>query len=319
MMRKTQIGGDGWPVTPHFFSFWARRNPCVLCRNSSLNSTDKRVRLRLATLDKLCELAPYIQRLMPYAMLVITDKERYVLDIPGEGFFLEVFSRGKPFLDGSIGKQTVTTGVPVTRMGNKQLTGGIPYQGTGVPIFEDNEVVGAMCVFFPTNNKEVLQSTAEQMMAMVQQFSSSIEAFRDSNQFLIETVARMADDSSAIQSATEDIQSITKLIGEVSSQTRLLGLNAAIEAAHAGEFGRGFSVVAGEIRTLSDRTSASAKDIGAGVDRVVDTMQKLSRKIEELHRRIREEGLSVEELSHAISHIATTGEELAQMAQIIII
>lgn len=85
----------------------------------------------------------------------------------------------------------------------------------------------------------------------------------------VEVIKQVSSSISALMDATGKIEQVTGVIADIAEQTNLLALNAAIEAARAGEHGRGFAVVADEVRTLSRRTSDSTVDIRQWVQDLV--------------------------------------------------
>lgn len=108
---------------------------------------------------------------------------------------------------------------------------------------------------------------------------------------------------SEIASSAATIQEMIEVINGVTSQTNLLAMNAAIEAAHAGNAGKGFSVVADEIRKLAETTSANAKEIAASLNQVVG-------QIHATESSSRETGQTIEQLAFGIITLATASAEM---------
>jgi methyl-accepting chemotaxis protein len=174
-------------------------------------------------------------------------------------------------------------------------------------------------------NAENAQSAAGLMV-------EASEAVIKANKMLEEMIASMKD----INSASDKISKIIKVIDEIAFQTNILALNAAVEAARAGEAGMGFAVVADEVRNLAQRSAQAAKDTAAMIEEsiaksnegstklnqvteaiaaITESATKVKTLVDEVNLGSQEQARGIDQISQAITQMEQVTQKTAANAE----
>ena len=140
----------------------------------------------------------------------------------------------------------------------------------------------------------------------------------DSINHVHQSSLRLKEDMVLLSSHAQDISRIMGVISDIADQTNLLALNAAIEAARAGEAGRGFAVVADEVRKLAEKTMASTQDVGAVIGAIqhstATSMESVDKAVQEVDRAAEFANQSGTALEVIVSTVDATADQVNAIA-----
>ncbi|MBV8149141.1 MAG: methyl-accepting chemotaxis protein [Candidatus Eremiobacteraeota bacterium] len=150
-----------------------------------------------------------------------------------------------------------------------------------------------------------LSSISTETSQTAQRGGSAIGTIVDGMHTIRSTIVDLGTDINQLGSNSEQIGDIVKVIDRIAEQTNLLALNAAIEAARAGEHGRGFAVVASEIRKLADGSVQATKEIAAHITSTQSVIREVVTAMERLTERVEEGASSTTSASGALQDIVS--------------
>ncbi len=145
--------------------------------------------------------------------------------------------------------------------------------------------------------------------------NADVERTVDETRQMAQTTQSLAETLQELSSKAENIGQVMAVINDIADQTNLLALNAAIEAARAGEAGRGFAVVADEVRKLAEKTMAATKEVDSAISAIQESATEAVQEMAATRSRVENTEGMVENAGKVLMDIVTQSNSIADMVR----
>lgn len=180
-------------------------------------------------------------------------------------------------------------------------------------------VIGSITILYiaEVTAQETLQNVSQNIASTSEEITATTEELASSAMSLSENLSNLKDKIQDVVDEIKRTDNILSFINTISSNTNLLGLNAAIEAARAGEHGLGFAVVSKEIRKMADNSANSAKDIKNILTNIQEKSLNILKVINETSSLGEHQSIATKEIASSVEELASSAMNLEEISKII--
>lgn len=268
-----------------------------------------------AILEKLQYVVPILRDMMQIDIAVgLFDTEKCLVYQPARSFD----QKARPGDTVKPGSGTYQAIVEKRRI-VKKVDGsvyGVPYVVVALPIRNElDEIIGVVAVSQSVEQQEALTALAGNLSDAVSNLAGTSEEISAQTEEIAANLRQMTQTAVVAQKRVAEMDQVLGLIKTIAGQTNLLGLNAAIEAARVGEQGRGFGVVAEEIRKLAHMSSDSIKKIEGMVRNIQADSEQTHTHVAHVDEVISQVASAITQVTEAVQQASETARKLDQMAR----
>lgn len=264
-------------------------------------------------LEQLIETAPLYQKFIQQDIAIsISDTKTYLALFETENLKFP-FPVGEP-INGSgfenVLSEIARTGNAFTNYVPKEITGTVPIKSIVTPIFDGDDLVGYFSASINIEKEVTVEETSAVLKKSIDGADKGIHKVTEGAQQLQGLMSSLEEEFKIMEGSVKEGTAAIELIKGITKKTNLLSLNAAIEASRAGAAGKGFAIVAGEMRKLAEQCKEIAEHVEKSLSEIEEnivntaTMSKKAKDVSDNQYR------STEEITGSVDAIAQQCTEL---------
>ncbi len=266
-------------------------------------------------LDMFIVVAPYIKEMVTFDIGITVHKDgKFAAYVPGNN--LDFHNKVGDPSKGKITLKCLETGKRCVGVVKKEESShGLAYISCSVPIKDGDRVVGCIGTTQARDTQEKLVSVASDLSTSTEKMTLGMDQLASNAKTVAVACHDLEDMSKELAEAGRKTDEIVSFIKNIAKQTNLLGLNAAIEASRAGDMGRGFGVVAGEIRKLAVASSESVEKITLSLKNMQDSFNKLAESSYMIDKAIEIQSSSVQDIAKENQSMIALALEIEKISE----
>lgn len=265
------------------------------------------------------DFAPLMANMFPEGSFIyMTDLEKFAYIQNSDKFTVSTLKVGDRIGDDTIARKVIRSKQMMSAEMDASVYG-VPVMVVNYPCFDEDDptqVVATFGVIIPRKTAMDLRTMSANLSRSLEEVASTIQEMAASSSNISVNEQELNTNIKGIFQLSEDINGVLGFIKQIADETKMLGLNAAIEAARAGEVGRGFGVVAEEIRKLSDESKTTVGNIKDLTDKIKAKVDETLNNSEATLRSSEEQAAASQEMSASIEEITAMAERLEKIAEL---
>lgn len=268
----------------------------------------------LELLNYFAELAPHIQQIMPEDIgISVIHNGVYTSYVPARTLNLGT-QVGDP-VKGIVSKACLSSGKRLIKIVSADESPyGLSYIACAYPLKDKNIVIGCVTTSQTLDVYNKVNAIMSRLESSADHFRASMQQITTDTDQIVDIIHSLKSLGTQLDHVVNQSDQIVSFIRNVAGQTNLLGLNAAIEAARVGEQGKGFGVVADEIRKLAVDSANSAKTITDSLKQMDSLIKSVSEHLTIVNQGLAEEYDTIKDLSMQSQQLSLIVDELSQLA-----